>query len=312
MPDLSIIIVSYNVESILRDCLQSIIRETAPGRYSYEIIIVDNASTDASCAVIEHEFPEAVLIKNADNQGFAKANNQGLARARGRLVLFLNPDTIILERAVERLCALLDSRPDIGVLGPHTYNADGRTTQATALHQPTLWGAFYLHVPLWRLVPFWKPVLLGEFTPERTGAVDIVKGCCMLMRTALAREIGGMNEQYFMYSEEVDVCEAVRARGFVVWYTMEASIIHLGGASTAAVSDEMAVHLLQSLRMLFARTYAGSRFALAVLRVLLVVGSAWRFVAWTAIGLLGKSPLEAGVKKRNHAAMLRWLWWDFS
>jgi N-acetylglucosaminyl-diphospho-decaprenol L-rhamnosyltransferase len=316
MPDvsihLSIIIVSYNVEAIMRDCLHSIERETAQESLSYEIIIVDNASTDNSCVMVEQEFPSVRLIKSALNQGFAKANNIGLAVARGRFVLFLNPDTVILNRALERLCTLIDSRPDVGVVGPHTYDADGRTTQATALHDPTLLRAFHLHVPLWRLVPGWQPTLLGEFTPTHTGAVDIVKGSCMLMRTAMAREIGGMNEQYFMYSEEVDLCEAVRGRGFVVWYTLEASIIHLGGASTGAVSEEMAVHLLRSSKTFFGRRYAQSPIALSVLRLLLIVGSSWRFAAWSGVILLGRNHHEAHTKRRAHGAMLRWLWFDFS
>lgn len=323
LPVVSIIIVSYNVSRIMRDCLLSIQKET---QTPHEIIIIDNASTDDSCAMVEREFPLGILIKNDKNQGFARANNQGLAIAKGRLTLFLNPDTIILNGAIDKLCAILDgqllneqsldgqsrNQPSrIGMLGPHTYNADGRTTQATALHHPTLLRAFHRHIPLWRFVPFWKPAVLGEYIPVVSQAVDIVKGSCMLMRTDVAREIGGMNETYFMYSEEIDLCEEVRKRGEIVFYTKEASIIHLGGASTSAVSEEMAVHLLRSLKAFFTRTYSASPIALQTLRILLWIGSAWRLTAWNILAAVGVQREEAAFKKRAHKAMLHWIWSDF-
>ena len=308
LPVVSIIIVSYNVSDIMRDCLRSIAKET---QTPHEIIVIDNASTDDSCAMVGREFPLGILIKNDTNQGFARANNQGLAIANGRLTLFLNPDTVILDGAIDKLCAILDTKPAIGMLGPHTFNADRRTTQATALHHPTLGRALHAHIPAWRLVPFWKPPVLGEYIPATSQAVDIVKGSCMLMRTDVAREIGGMNETYFMYSEEVDLCEAVRKRGEIVFYTNEASIIHLGGASTSAVSEEMAVHLLRSLKAFFTRTYSASPLALQALRALLWIGSAWRLAAWNILAIVGIQPEEAAIKKRAHKAMLRWIWSDF-
>jgi GT2 family glycosyltransferase len=313
-PLVSIIIVSYNVSRIMRDCLLSITKETST---PHEIIVIDNASTDDSCAMVEYEFPAITLIKNTTNQGFARANNQGLAIAQGRLTLFLNPDTIILDHAIDKLCALLDAptpsgQARTGILGPHTYNADGRTTQATAMHHPTLMRAFHAHIPVWRLVPLWKPAVLGEYTPATSQAVDIVKGSCMLMRTDAAREIGGMNEAYFMYSEEIDLCEAVRKRGEIVFYTKEASIIHLGGASTSAVSDEMAVHLLRSLKAFFRRTYSASPLALQTLRLLLWIGSVWRLAAWKIFALFGIKREESAIKQRAHKAMLRWLWSEFA
>lgn len=298
----------------MRDCLDSLQKETST---PHEIIIVDNASTDDSCVMVERDFPSAILIKNATNQGFARANNQGLAIAKGRLTLFLNPDTIILDHAIDTLCAQLDAptsdqQARIGMLGPHTYNADGRTTQGTAMHHPTLLRAFHTHIPLWRLVPFWKPAKLGEYVPSRSEAVDIVKGSCMLMRTDTAREIGGMNEAYFMYSEEIDLCEEVRKRGEIVFYSKEASIVHLGGASTSAVSEEMAVHLLRSLKAFFSRSYSASPLALQTLRVLLWIGSAWRLAAWKLVAMVDAKREESAIKQRAHKAMLRWLWSEFA
>jgi GT2 family glycosyltransferase len=307
-PIVSIIIVSYNVSGILREALRSIVGETL---VEYEIIVVDNNSSDDSCAMIEAEFPAAVLVRNAENVGFARANNQGLALARGEYVLFLNPDTIILDGAIDRMLEFLASRPDIGVLGPRTFNADGVSVQATVLRRPTLLRAFHANIPLWRLALVWRPPLLGEYAPPASGEVEIVKGSCMLISAALAREIGGMNEQYFMYSEEIDLCEAVAARGLAVYYYTDASIIHLGGASTDAVSEAMAVQLYRSLKQVFARRYRESAFALGVLRWILVAGSLWRAVAWGVTTLLPNLSAERAAKARKrfhaHRALLRWL-----
>jgi GT2 family glycosyltransferase len=196
-------------------------------------------------------------------------------------------------------------------LGPHTFNADGTTTQATALHHPTLLRAFHTHLPVWRIVPLWKPTLLGEYIPRTSGAVDIVKGSCMLMRTAEACAVGGMNEAYFMYSEEIDLCEAVRKRGQMVFYTRKADIIHLGGASTSQMSDEMSVHLLRSLKKFFERSYSSSPIVVQTLRVVLWIGSVWRLVAWKILAALGVKKQEAAVKTGNHLAILRWLWREY-
>jgi GT2 family glycosyltransferase len=121
-----------------------------------------------------------------------------------------------------------------------------------------------------------------------------------------------MNEAYFMYSEEIDLCEEVRKRGKIVFYTRKADIIHLGGASTSAVSEKMSVHLMRSLKKFFERTYPDSPLALQTLRILLWLGSAWRLAAWTLCEVFGIKVEEAAQKRRNHRAMLRWLWREFS
>jgi GT2 family glycosyltransferase len=132
------------------------------------------------------------------------------------------------------------------------------------------------------------------------------------MCTDTAREIGGMNEAYFMYSEEIDLCEEVRKRGEIVFYSKEASIVHLGGASTSAVSEEMAVHLLRSLKAFFSRSYSASPLALQTLRVLLWIGSAWRLAAWKLVAMVDAKREESAIKQRAHKAMLRWLWSEFA
>ncbi len=307
-PTVSIVIVSYNTSAILRECLLSIVRET---RIPHEIVVVDNASSDDSCGMVEREFPNVHLVKNVGNVGFARANNRGLAVASGEYILYLNPDTVILENAIERMVTCLQQRPQTGLLGPHVYNADGKTHQASVFRFPTVKRLFHVHVPIFRLPPLgWlvKPEHNYPYVPKISGSVEGVSGCCMLMPTDLSRDIGGMNEEYFMYSEEFDLCAAVVERGREVYYFREASIIHLGGASTSAVSETMSVELLRSMMRYFQRVNPS---ALPSVRLLYVIGSSWRWAMWVIVGALGMKTGEAEMKQRNHAAMLRWLWKDF-
>jgi GT2 family glycosyltransferase len=324
----SIVIVSYNVATILRDCLLSIARQTS---LPHEIIVVDNVSSDDTCAMIEREFPHVHLLKNTVNAGFARANNQGLALARGEFVVFLNPDTIILDHALDRMTAALQDnvhRENTGLIAPHVFNADGVSDQASVFWFPTAPRLFFRHVPLAKhvLLPLVRlfnrsAVAYGDYVPAQSGVVEVVSGCCMFMPTALARSVGGMNDEYFMYSEEFDLCEAVQKRGLAVRYLREASIIHLGGASTSALSDAMAVELLRSMMRYFRRR---NPHAIQTVRWLYVIGSAWRYAAWTLLDWRNATTTQlkstqtksaqsttAQTKRRSHAAMLRWLWHEF-
>lgn len=307
-PLLSVIIVSYNTQAILRDCLRSLVEQTT---IPYEIIVVDNMSQDGTCAMIEQEFPDVRLVRSTSNRGFAHANNQGLRLARGNYVLFLNPDTIIVDHAPDVMVAYLQAHPEVGLLGPFVLNADGRTAQASVFRFPTVKRLLFYHIPpLYWLVRLVRPnaVAYGDYIPADTMPVEIVSGCCMAMPTALARDIGGMNEAYFMYSEEFDLCEGVHACGKQVLYLREARIIHLGGASTSQTSDAMAVELLKSMKLYIQRAQPE---ALAMVRMLYIIGSAWRYTAWTALWLLGIERKQAQSRRNNHCAMLRWLLWKF-
>jgi GT2 family glycosyltransferase len=308
-PLLSVIIVSYNTQAILRNCLRSLVEQTT---IPYEIIVVDNMSQDNTCTMIEQEFPEVRLVRSTSNKGFAHANNQGLRLACGHYVLFLNPDTVVLDYASDTMVAYLQAHPEVGLLGPSVLNADGYTEQASVFRFPTVKRLLFYHIPpLYWLARLVRPnaVAYGDYIPACTMPVEIVSGCCMAMPTALVRDIGGMNEAYFMYSEEFDLCEEVHARGKQVLYFKEARIIHLGGASTSQTSDRMAVELLKSMKLYIQRVQPD---ALAAVRLLYIIGSAWRYVAWTALRLLGIRREQAQSRIGNHSAMLRWLLWEFN
>ena len=299
-PEVSVIIVSWNTKDILLDCLRSLYRQT---RTAMQVIVVDNASSDGSADAVADEFPQVELIRSQENLGFAKGNNRGLEAAEGRYILYLNPDTIILDGAVDKMILFMDAHPGIGVLGPHTFNADGRTTQDTVIFKPTLRRMFHTHVPLWRLVPGWQPELAGQASWNRTGPVEVVKGSCMLMPAALVRDLRGMSEKHFMYSEEEDLCSRSAERGFATWYYREASIIHLGGEATKQNNDVMVRAQVEAWTDVFRQRNPGS--SVAAFKLLLGFGSIWRWLAWAPLSLVASKSDLARQRMREHTATLK-------
>lgn len=299
-PEVSVIIVSWNTKDILLDCLRSLYEQT---RSALQVIVVDNASSDGSADAVEAAFPQVVLIRSDVNLGFAKGNNRGLEVADGRYILYLNPDTIILDGAVDKMIRFLDQHPSIGVLGPHTYNADGTTTQDTVIFKPTLRRMFHTHVPLWRLIPGWRPELAGQVSWHRTGPVEVVKGCCMLMPASLVRDLRGMSEKHFMYSEEEDLCNRAAVRGFATWYYHEASIIHLGGEATKQDNDAMVKAQVTAWTDVFRQHNPNG--SVVAFKMLLGFGSVWRWMAWALQTLIPSRSELARQRMREHVATLK-------
>lgn len=299
-PEVSVIIVSWNTKDILLDCLRSLYEQT---RSAMQVVVVDNASSDGSADAVEAAFPQVILIRSDVNLGFAKGNNRGLEVADGRYILYLNPDTIILDGAVDKMIRFLDEHPSIGVLGPHTYNADGTTTQDTVIFKPTLGRMFHTHVPVWRLIPGWRPELAGQASWHRTGPVEVVKGCCMLMPATLVRDLGGMSEKHFMYSEEEDLCSRAAGRGFATWYYHEASIIHLGGEATKQNSEAMVRAQVAAWTDVFRQGNPGS--SVTMFRLLLGFGSVWRWMVWALQTPIPSRSELARRRMREHLATLK-------
>ncbi len=299
-PEVSVIIVSWNTKDILLDCLRSLYEQT---KSAMQVIVVDNASVDGSADAVESAFPQVNLIRSDINLGFARGNNRGLEIADGRYILYLNPDTVILDGAIDKMLRYLEAHPGIGVLGPHTYNADGRTTQDTVIFKPTLRRMFHTHVPVWRLIPGWRPELAGQVSWHRTGPVEVVKGCCMLMPGSLVRDLGGMSEKHFMYSEEEDLCSRAMQRGFATWYYHDASIIHLGGEATKQDSEAMVRAQVTAWTDVFRQENPGS--SVALFRLILGFGSAWRLVAWAPLTLVPSRRELARQRMREHVATLK-------
>lgn len=311
IPDVSIIIVSYNCATELRDCLCSITRETR--KYTVEIIVVDNHSQDETLAMLARDFPYVHTLQNRENIGFAAANNRALAIATGRYILYLNPDTVLLDGAIDTMTDYMERNPNVGITGPHTYNADGHTTQLTVYGARSLTTVFHSYIPLFKHIPFFRPTRVDVYSPDHTCAVEAVRGCCMLLPAALVRTLGGMDERYFMYEEEYDLCEGVQARGLKVVYLHEAHIIHLEGRSshqTDSVHINLSVEMLRSIVVHFRALYPES--SLRRLRLILLTGSLWRYLLFTVAPLFPSKRLSSRTGRKEQAARLRWLLREYS
>jgi GT2 family glycosyltransferase len=230
--EVSAIVVSWNVRELLRRCLATVVA-AADGR-SLELVVVDNASTDGSVELVREEFPDATLIASGFNLGFAKANNVGLARARGRYVFFLNPDTVVLDRALAKMLELLGHDTGVGIVGPRLVDPDGTIQQACARTMPTLtltlFHALYLH----RLPTVGRIIekrLISPYDLERTQEVDAISGAAMVARRSVIERLGGFDEVFLHTSEDVDLCLRARELGLRIVYVADAHVLHLGGRS---------------------------------------------------------------------------------
>lgn len=229
-PDLSVVVVNWNTVALLRECLASV--RDHHGALDVEVLVVDNGSTDGSAAMVRAEFPDAVLIANGDNRGFAPANNQALAVARGRHVLLLNSDAFVLGDVLERTVAYLDAHPEVGAMGCRVLNPD-RTLQATCFRDPTVGNLVLMASGLHRLA--W-PRFLGR--PQYRGwdrrderDVDVVTGCYLAVRREVLDVVGPLDDAFFLYGEETDWCLRIRRAGFAVRMAPVGEIVHHGSAS---------------------------------------------------------------------------------
>ncbi len=230
--DLSIVIVSFQSASFLPGCLAALARTT---HVSHEVIVVDNASTDGSPALAERASPPPRVLVNRDNRGFARAANQGLRAAGGRHLLLVNPDVVVGEGALDRCVAFLDAHPDVGIVGPRVNNPDGTLQRACRRSLPTPTVALFRLAGLGRLLPRHpaaRAYNLEDADPDRTLDVDAVSGSCLLLRRAALGQAGYLDERYFLYAEDIDLCLAVKRAGWRVVYYPEAVVVHHKGASS--------------------------------------------------------------------------------
>jgi len=229
MPRVSIIVVNWNTRDRLAECLDSILH-TAEGP-DCETIVIDNASTDGSPAMVREHFPRVHVIENSENVGFARANNQAMKLGRGRYLLLLNSDALVTPGAIQSLVNLADAVPQAGIVGARLLNLDG-SFQASHTSFPTLWREFLVLSGLGRLLHGrWYPSH-GPEVEKGPQPVDYVEGACLLVRREAYQAVGGLDETFFMYAEEVDWCYAMWKNGWQVWYQPEAQVIHWGGGSS--------------------------------------------------------------------------------
>jgi GT2 family glycosyltransferase len=232
LPELSIIVVSYGTRDMTLECLASLVEETR--ETAYEVIVVDNASPDGSPQAIVARFPDFDVLAQTDNLGFAAANNLAALNARGRYLLLLNPDTIVLDKAIDRLMAFARRRPNAGIWGGRTLFGDRTLNPTSCWRRQTLWNLLCRGVGLSMLFPN-SPIFhsegYGGWRRDSEREVDIVTGCLLLIEKTLWDRLGGFAPEFFMYGEDADLCLRAKALGYRPAITPNATIVHYGGAT---------------------------------------------------------------------------------
>ena len=237
---LSIIIVSYNTKDLTCACLASVYEQTTA--INYEVIVLDNNSMDGSANAIETQFPQVKLIKSAENLGFAEGNNVCAKQAQGDYLLLLNPDTVILNKAIEKLAHFSLNHPSAGIWGGVTLFGDKSLNPTCCWKKMGVWSLVCCAVGLAKTFPnnpFFNPEPYGGWKRDAIKQVDIVSGCFFLIKQTLWQEMAGFDKRFFMYGEEADLCLRVAKLGYSPMITPDAEIIHYGGASETVASDKL-------------------------------------------------------------------------
>ena len=289
---LSVIIVSYNAKSHLKDCLRSLYEHTT--LRPFEVIVVDNASTDGSLAMLARDFPEVRAIPSPDNIGFSGANNIAMREAKGQFFLLLNNDATATPGAVDTMLRIIQEKPEVGVLGPLLRNEDGSIQisygRMISLHAEAIQRFLSRgHARGNRLIRRYI-----ENRSKKEAYPDWVSGACMILRAEVLETVGLFDDRFFMYSEEVDLCERIRRSGYRVFYTPESEVVHVGGKSTEANPERAAFEYRRSQLYFYSKHYG--RLRLLLLKAYLLMSIA---VRWT-IG----SPTE----RRLQGMLLQLVW----
>ncbi len=236
--EISVIIVSYNTKDLTLKCLESLYKETTD--INNEVILIDNASADNSALAIAEKYPQVQLFALKENIGFAQAVNLGAKAARGGYLLLLNPDTIILNKAVEKLLSFAHQNQHAGIWGGRTIFADGTLNTTSCYQSMTPWSLFCRATGLsglFKKSEFFNPENFGNWSYDSVREVDIVTGCFMLISTSIWKKLNGFNPLFFMYGEEVDLCLRAKKLGYKPMFTPSAQIVHYGGASEPSQAD---------------------------------------------------------------------------
>jgi GT2 family glycosyltransferase len=259
---MSVVVVNWNTCDVLRNCLDSIYQQEIGCRF--EVIVVDNGSSDGSVSMLEKEFPSVILVKNSNNLGFAKANNQAFEISRGRYVLLLNSDTVLVERkSLQALVDFLDSHPEAGAVGATLLNPDG-TLQVYCRRFTGILNQVLPLVPgIDKLRLFRLPhmnMLPNEFDYSKIGEIDYGSGAFLCLRKGALEDVGYLDERFFMYSEEEDWCYRAKRKGWRIFYTPSASVLHYQGAS-AVKMEKASLEQLHASKFMLLKKHRGRIYA---------------------------------------------------
>ena len=306
MKRVSVIIVSWNARDFLRGCLESI-RQTG-GDDIGEVVVVDNASGDGSADMVRRDFPDVILIEPGDNLGFARANNLGMARAQYEYLALVNSDVVVKSGCLQQLAKSLDDHPDTALVGPRIVGRDGQL-QGSCRMLPTVWNNICRALAIDRAFPG-VSLLSGHemrhFRHDVRIEAEVISGCFWLARKSAVEQVGGLDERFFFYMEDVDWCRRFREAGWKVLFVPEASAVHFGGGSTANAPLRYTIQYHRANLMYWDKYYGivgrGTYFAIATIHhgIRLAARSVARLLG------LGRSA-ESRHKLMEDVVSLRWL-----
>ncbi|HJN18434.1 MAG TPA: glycosyltransferase family 2 protein [Armatimonadota bacterium] len=279
---ISLCIVSWNVRDDLLACLNSL--PDASQDCPIETIVVDNASSDDTVDLLRERFPEVVLIANRENRGFAGGTNQALAAARGDYLMLLNPDTVLPPGALSDLLTFAEAHPEAGIVAPKLVNPDG-SLQHSCRRFPRIAAALFRHTILGRLFPnnpWASEYIMGDWAHDSVREVDWVSGACFMVRRALYKEIGALDEGFFWGSEDVDYCYRAHAAGSAVLYTPSPAIMHRIGSSSSQMPVRTIINFHRSMHRLYRKHLARNVFEYGLASVGIVTRAVLLIVSWWA------------------------------
>lgn len=301
--DVSVIIINWNTREILCNCLRSVYQQTQD--VVYEVIVIDNASSDGSAETVKCEFPQVILVENSDNRGFAAANNQGMKIAKGRYVLLLNPDTIVLDGAIQKSVSYADNHADIGVLGCQVWRNENEIQQ-TCFSFPSIIGLIIQKMSLRRLFPrswIFGWVDYGWWDRTSPMDVDVVSGMYMLVRREVIEFVGLMDEDYFVYAEETDWCHRIKKAGWRCAFTPVARIIHLDGGnkSTDLVKVKMYVQMQKSILIFYKKRCGFVSWRIA--KLIITISMLIRYAVFRFMTFLRRDERSSKIAAQSLAAV---------
>lgn len=277
-------IVNWNTRQDLLHCLASVMAN--PPTCPFEILVFDNASADGSVEAVAAQYPQVRLVASPENLGFARANNRVAALANGEYWLLLNPDTVVYPDAIDKLLHHISERPRVAAVGPRLLNSD-LSYQLSIWRQPTLFREW------WRLFHLDRFIALSEYPASTLNSnlvhrVEVLHGACFLMRRAAVQNMALFDEDYFVYSEEIDLCDRLAHAGWELHWVPEAVVIHKGGQSTRQVADAMFIELYRNKTKFF-RKRRGS-FVAKLYKLILLQAALARYLPAQALRLVQHDP----------------------
>jgi GT2 family glycosyltransferase len=255
---LSVIIVNFNGGAYIRRCLESLERNFTG--VEHEVCVVDNASSDGSADEVATRFPHVTVVRNSENGGFSHGINAGLAHTRGDIVMWLNPDTEVLDAGIGNLLGVFEDDEAVGIVGPQIVSNDGKvqlSCRSWPTYRTALFNRYSLLTRLFPDNPHSREYLKSDWAHTSTREVDWVSGCCFLHRRQAADEIGGLDETFFMYCEDVDFCRRARSAGWTTVYSPAMRVLHHIAGSTRSVRRRMIIERHRSMWRYYRKHFGG-------------------------------------------------------